>query len=136
MVTQEKEPPVSWPDWGFSYRSMLRCVCDCYRLCILIPENRASKILSHKSQRKHGPAVDDLGDHLCVRRIDESAHAIHGRSTLADSQSDGLLPKRHCYFLRDSIPANSTCEGFDDCTYRARVLPFLMTGDESRVSEA
>jgi len=100
---------------GVDDHVVLRYVGDRDRFGCSCPADRCAKILSHKSQRKHRPAIDDLGDHFCVRRIDKSAHAIHGRSILADPESDGLLPKRHCRLSGSSIPANCTSESFDDC---------------------
>jgi len=45
VVLGKSEPPVRFTGWGFPYRSMLRCVGDCDRLCCSCPDNRCAKIL-------------------------------------------------------------------------------------------
>src|SRR5664280_2389369 len=101
---------------GVDDRFILRCIGDRDRLCCSSPDNCASKILSNESQRKHGPAVDDLRDDTGIGSIDRSRHAIDGRETLPDPQNNGLGSKCHGYFMGDWIPCNCSTESFDDRT--------------------
>jgi len=91
-----------------------RRVRDCYGLRHGFPVNRGTKILGHKPQRKHGPAVDDLRDDLGIRRIDRNVCTVDARSILADPECNGRASQLDRRPPGGPIPFHCPPEGFNN----------------------
>ena len=92
----------------------LRCICDRDRLGCSCPDDRASKILSNKSQRKHGPATDDKGHNLRVCGINGDPFVIDVSDIAPNGNIDRMHPKEHVYCSCRRAPDDPATKRLDE----------------------
>src|SRR5664280_803138 len=82
---------------GVDDHIVLWCICDRDRLGRSYPDDRASKILGNKSQRKHGPAIANKRDNLWVCRINGNRLVIDVSDITPNTNVHRVFSQEHVY---------------------------------------